>query len=603
MVIRELVTKLGFNVDKGKLDQYNASVNQIKKGMDNATNAGVGAGEKINSSFSGLMTTANLVRGAMVGIGLAIANSMATAIGNITSTSDEMLNLSSRIGLVTSSNDERLAIEEKLFDMSQRTRQNLSATGDLYYKVALSAKELGSTQEDALNITETVSKSLVVGGASAQQASATILQLSQALGSGFLQGDELRSLRENAPVLMQGISEYFGKTVGQLKEMGAKGELASADVAKAIIFSRKKIDENFEKMPLTVEQSFTVVSNSFKKFMGDLEKETGFFKALAKGIVAGVNGIQNGFRFLSKIFGGSANLIKAITISISALGLALVATNFTKIISGIKAMAVAMRGFAVANALATWEFVLIAAVIAVIILAIQDLYTWINGGDSLLGRWLGSWEEFKTKSATFFQPITDAWNRLYPVLLNAWDTIKPKIMELGNVISVFLGQAFNFVGSVIMWLVNQFVELMTTGGYVAGAIVALFKGMANVIINIIGLIVNIFTGNWSGAIANVKGLFTSLYNMVVGVLTNIGKAIGTYILNKLSQAKNAVMDFLGWSNTQTSNAINDNRNKFNQSIYVNQNFNGTTGAESAGYMQKSAEDSSTLLGNNLKWGY
>ena len=63
------------------------------------------------------------------------------------------------------------------------------------------------------------------------------------------------------------------------------------------------------------------------------------------------------------------------------------------------------------------------------------------------------------------------------------------------------------------------------------------------------------------------------------------------------------MDFLGWSNTQTSNAINDNRNKFNQSIYVNQNFNGTTGAESAGYMQKSAEDSSILLGNNLKWGY
>lgn len=215
---------------------------------------------------------------------LALAFAGAFSVYAIKNAADEMMNLDGRLRTLYEDEQERLAIEDRLYAMSQRNRQGLNEIGDLYFKVASSVEQYGMGADEAARLTDIVSKSLTVGGASAEQASATILQLGQALGSGQLQGDELSSLRENAFTLMKEMSKSLGVTVGDLKEMGAQGELTSEVVINAILASGNAIDAQFSKMPTTMGQAMTKVGNFFHKFVGDVQNSTGIFGEIAQKI-------------------------------------------------------------------------------------------------------------------------------------------------------------------------------------------------------------------------------------------------------------------------------------------------------------------------------
>lgn len=215
---------------------------------------------------------------------LALVFAGAFSVYAIKNAADEMMNLDGRLRTLYEDEQERLAIEDRLYAMSQRNRQGLNEIGDLYFKVASSVEQYGMGAAEASRLTDIVSKSLTVGGASAEQASATILQLGQALGSGQLQGDELSSLRENAFTLMKEMSKSLGVTVGDLKEMGAQGELTSEVVINAILASGDAIDAQFAKMPTTIGQAMTKVGNFFRRFVGDIQNSTGIFGEIAQKI-------------------------------------------------------------------------------------------------------------------------------------------------------------------------------------------------------------------------------------------------------------------------------------------------------------------------------
>src|SRR5690606_168511 len=100
---------------------------------------------------------------------------------------------------------------------------------------------------------------------------AGILQLGQALGSGFLQGDELRSIRENAPLLAQAIANEFGVTIAKLKDLGAEGELTTDRVFKAILNAQKEIDAIFGTTSSTIAEGFTRVQNALTEYIGQAD--------------------------------------------------------------------------------------------------------------------------------------------------------------------------------------------------------------------------------------------------------------------------------------------------------------------------------------------
>ena len=200
----------------------------------------------------------------------------------IQKSADEMMNLDGRLRIITSTDEERFAIEDRLYDLSQQNRQGMKEMGNLYFKIANGTKKYGFNTDDFMRATDIVSKSLTIGGASTAEAQSTILQLGQALGSGFLMGDELNSLNENAQPLMQKIAEYFGKDVGELKEMGSERELKSEDIMRAILSAGEKMDEEFSKMPTTIGQSLQQIENLWNYSMLRIEQGTGIFSSIAK---------------------------------------------------------------------------------------------------------------------------------------------------------------------------------------------------------------------------------------------------------------------------------------------------------------------------------
>ena len=242
-----------------------------------------------------------------------------------------MMSLSSRIRLVTQNDAERLQIESRLYQMSMKNRASLEDIGDLYYKTALSAQRFGATQEDVLRLTDIVSKSLIIGGADTAQQKSTILQLSQALGSGVLQGDELRSLRENAPILMDQISKFFGVSMAGLKEMGQKGELTTERLMQAILASGNAVDAQMGKITPTIGQAITVLGNKWSKFILDIQNNTGVFGQIAGLILNAVDLVGEAIDWVVKEFGTATpemmgmvedfkNLWKSLQPLISALG-------------------------------------------------------------------------------------------------------------------------------------------------------------------------------------------------------------------------------------------------------------------------------------------
>lgn len=202
----------------------------------------------------------------------------------IQKSADEMMNLDGRLRTITSTDEERFAIEDRLYDLSQQNRQGMKEMGNLYFKIANGTKKYGFNTDDFMRATDIVSKSLTIGGASTAEAQSTILQLGQALGSGFLMGDELNSLNENDQPLMQKIAEYFGKDIGELKEMGSQRELKSEDIMRAILSAGEKMDEEFSKMPTTIGQSLQQIENLWNYSMLRIEQGTGVFSYIAKAI-------------------------------------------------------------------------------------------------------------------------------------------------------------------------------------------------------------------------------------------------------------------------------------------------------------------------------
>ena len=278
-----------------KLNELDRTNQRVVRGHYKAKTQGIQ--QQQSPSGGGMSALAGGLKGAFVALG-----GMAL-VSEIKETADAMMSLSSRIKIVTKDDAERLKIESALYQMSNKNRSSLEDLGDLYYKTALASKRFGASQEDVLKLTDIVSKSLVIGGADVAQQKATILQLSQALGSGVLQGDELRSLRENAPILMDAIATFFNTDVGGLKDMGAKGLLTTEKLMQAILSSGDAVNSKFAQITPTIGQAMTVLGNKFSKLILDIQNSTGIFGTIAGIILQGVDLIGQGIDWVVQEFG------------------------------------------------------------------------------------------------------------------------------------------------------------------------------------------------------------------------------------------------------------------------------------------------------------
>jgi len=188
---------------------------------------------------------------------------------------DEYTRLTNQLKLVTTSSENLAAVQGELFRLAQETRSPLESTATLYAKIARNAAELGLGQQEVLGITKAVNQAIQVGGGTAAEASAGVIQFAQALASGVLRGDELRSILENMPRLAQGLAQGLGVSIGELRELGEAGALTSEKVIGALQKTAPGIAKEFAALTPTIGSAFTTLRNSAVSFIGSLGQMTG----------------------------------------------------------------------------------------------------------------------------------------------------------------------------------------------------------------------------------------------------------------------------------------------------------------------------------------
>lgn len=217
----------------------------------------------INSSFKGLLSSSVAGLGGILGT------------REIIQYADAWTEAGNKIGAAAQSAGVQARSLSQLKDGANEARTAFSDYVDLYARLIRSASGVAQSEQEIAAATSIVSKAFKAGGASAQEQAAGILQLGQALGSGVLQGDELRSLRENAPILAQAIANEFQTTIAGLKDLGAEGKLTSERVFKAILNAQKPIEAQFAATNATIADSFTRLSNEFTAYIGIADRSNG----------------------------------------------------------------------------------------------------------------------------------------------------------------------------------------------------------------------------------------------------------------------------------------------------------------------------------------
>lgn len=201
------------------------------------------------------------LRRAFAGAGLALA------INGIVKVADAYTTIGNRLRTVTSSTEQLGAVQQELFEIAQRTRQGFGEVAEMYARTAASAKDLGVSQRQVLEFTESLNQAIALSGAGALEASAAMRQLSQALSSGLLRNEELNTILEQLPVVADIIAKSMGVARGELRRLAEQGRITTMVLVEAVARARGELAGRFAETIPTISSAFTQVGNSISRLI------------------------------------------------------------------------------------------------------------------------------------------------------------------------------------------------------------------------------------------------------------------------------------------------------------------------------------------------
>lgn len=159
-------------------------------------------------------------------------------------------------------------VNQRVFDIAQESRSSLNGIATLYSRMERAMRDAGVSGKELGQITTTISKAMTISGATAAESEGALVQLSQALASGVLRGQEFNSMSEQAPALMKGLSDSLGVGIGQLRAMAAEGKLTTDVLLKAFRDMAPTVEKEFANTMMTMSQSLTIANNNITQFVG-----------------------------------------------------------------------------------------------------------------------------------------------------------------------------------------------------------------------------------------------------------------------------------------------------------------------------------------------
>ena len=347
MNIRELLIKIGLDgSDKavGDLDRVDRATDRTKRGFE---------------ALNGVLTTL-FTGGALLKIG-AVAESMQ--------------NLDSRLEAVIGNGEQASKTMRAIAASANETGIGLAQMGDTVARVIPAVKDFGMTAGDSVKIATNLAAALKLNGATAAEAGAVVTQFSQALGSGVLQGDELRSIMEGAPNLYRDMAKAMGVTIAQFKKMSSDGKITSDWLANFML-KNDTYTKQLAKMPKTVGYAWNTIKNDVSAAIWSVNKQGGIMAAISLKILAAWDKVKRGAGDLTDALGGTDGVVALL----NSTGKALL------YVGGI------LAGFKIASLLTSPAGVAAAALItlgAAFVTLDNDYQVWKSGGMSAIdwGHW------------------------------------------------------------------------------------------------------------------------------------------------------------------------------------------------------------------------
>lgn len=444
---RELArAEQAFNQIETQISQANAQQNHFNNSLSEGTSAA-------NALLSKLL--------AIVGAYISLHAAMEIVKNSVT-LSDELTNITARLDLMNDGFQTTAELQKMIFHSAQRAYGEYSLMADLVGKLGMNARDAFSSNAETIAFAELLNKQFSIAGTSAEGISAATLQLTQALGSGVLRGEELNSIFEQAPNIIHTIAGYLEVPISKIRDMASEGEITADIVKKAMFTAADDINEKFNNMPLTFSQIWQNFKNEALWAFQD--------------VLMGINDAFNSERFLSFVEGAKSalyvvgNAVLFIFNMLASLG-AFVYDNWYwlgPIITGVSLALVTFvsylllaRGAILAITAAQWAWTAamaanpIGLVVIGIILLISLFYAGIGALNHFAGTSISATGiiagTFMVLDALLHNTIAAWWNlfaSLVEFWANVWTEPTYTIKRLfGNLANTALDMAISMIGN------------------------------------------------------------------------------------------------------------------------------------------------------------
>lgn len=495
-------------------DGYSSTIDRIIRRTDQATSEilnASGAADNFNNSLNRTSSGAGFLNsnlGKLVGTVASVTTALKAM--NIT---DEFVNTNARISLINDGLQTQAELQEKIFQSANRAKGTYTDMAGAISRMGLLAGEAFGSNDELIAFTELIQKSFKVSGAGQGEQSAAMLQLSQAMGAGKLQGDEFNSIMENAPMIAQAIAEYTGKSKGELKEMSSEG-LITADIIKNAMFNMSdEINSKFESMPTTFGDIWNKIKNGGLKAFNDVMMKindiinTEQFDNFVNSMITGFYLLAGVANFAIDTISGLGSFVSAnwgfIEPMLWGIVAALIVYNATSGIAYLKT--IQQIGAKIAKIAVDWlEY---AAIIALIFAQ--------EGLNAALAACPVTWIIIAIIALiVVFYLAIEAVNRLAGTSISA----------TGIIAGVFM-VCLAFIGNLFVTLFNLIIDY--------GAVVW----------NFIATFAEFFANVFNDPVGSIIRLFGGLAQTVLGILQSIASAIDTIFGSNLASAVS------GWSDS------------------------------------------------------
>ena len=358
-------------------------------------------------------------------------------LSSMANISDSLTTTATRLGLINDGSQSNNELLDMVMSASKRGRMYMPDFAANVSKLGLLAPNAFSSNKELVRFSELMSKSFKVSGASTQERTAGMYQLTQAMASGRLQGDEFRSIMENAPMLAKAVADYMGLPMGKLKDLAKQGAITANVIKNALFAKGKDIETMFRKMPKTFSDAWITVKNSaikaFEPIIGRLSQVSkyivdneqiviNFFNAVSSAVLKACNVLDTLWGNLKKAFDFVMENWSVVTMLLS------IAAAFWVVELAVKAWAAAQL-ILDASIIANPYFWIAVAIIGLIYIIIGAINKWKNSSTSATGVIIGAlfW-----LASFIINVVIGAWNLLIRTINIVWNFIAEFVNNIAN---------------------------------------------------------------------------------------------------------------------------------------------------------------------------